>query len=75
VEQDWRRKGVARALVEGAIAGERARGFTWIEAYPCTEVADLGDAEAYPGPLGLYGSLGFEPLRVSGERTVMRKAL
>jgi GNAT superfamily N-acetyltransferase len=75
VEASWRGKGIGRALVEAALAGEAARDHAWMEAYPRTAAHRLSDSEAYPGPLGLYLSLGFEPLRIAGDRTILRRPL
>ena len=64
VRPEARGRGVARALVTGAIEIARARGARAIEAYPHA-AEGLGAHEVWMGPAGLYASLGFR--RAAGE--------
>jgi GNAT superfamily N-acetyltransferase len=77
-----RGQGVARALLDAAIAYAAAHGATMLEAYP----VDTGDgrvsaATAFKGTLGMYARAGFEVVarrranRTSAERPIVRRAL
>lgn len=52
-----RRQGVARALLDAACDGLRARGLAWVEAYARTD--DPGAAANHHGPLAMYLAAGF----------------
>jgi mycothiol synthase len=55
VRRQWRRRGLARALLASSLVGARAAGFT---------SASLGvDTDSPTGATDLYRSLGFEPQR------------
>jgi GNAT superfamily N-acetyltransferase len=77
IEKNYRRMGIARALVEAAIDGARKAGFLAFEAYPRKpkEGEPMSDAEAYSGPLALYEALGFKKSREAGDRVVMSLGL
>lgn len=57
VAPPWRRRGVARALLDGAIDHARTAGAARLEAYP-RRVAD-DPAEMWTGPVLLYEQAGF----------------
>ncbi len=65
VRPSHRRRGVARALLEGAIADPQARGGRALEAYPHSRSEALREEELWMGPLGLFEAHGF--VRVGGE--------
>jgi len=67
VDPAHRGRGVARALVEAAIAFAKARGGVAIEAYPRASTERLRDDEAWMGPENLYFSCGFK--HVAGEKS------
>lgn len=72
VDPAHRRKGVARALLEGAIAVAPSLGCKTIEAYP--RVFDgLHDFEQFTGPYELFTSLGFEVAREQPQYPVLRR--
>lgn len=56
-----RGKGVARALLDAAVAHAFASGATEVEAYPVTPKADgsLPAAFAYPGVVSMFQAAGF----------------
>lgn len=60
VPSEYRKRGVARAMLEGAVAYARQRGVRLIEAYP----VDKGEAGAPDAPwfgsLAMFDELGFE---------------
>jgi hypothetical protein len=56
---------VARALLKAAVDHAFARGATAVEALP----HEKGD---YMGSLELFAEAGFEPLRRTGKRTLVR---
>ncbi|HEY0502645.1 MAG TPA: GNAT family N-acetyltransferase [Lysobacter sp.] len=64
----WRGRGVARALVAGAVALARANGATEIEAYPTALAPGERQAGAFvwTGVPTLYEPLGFRPLGPPG---------
>ncbi len=71
-----RRRGVARALVEGGIELARLRGARAIEAYPRDAREPLHDGEHWMGPRSLYDQLGFEAIHGDGgPYPVLRKSL
>lgn len=74
VDPARRRQGVARALVEAAIPIARARGATFLEAYPRV-FEGLHDFEQWTGPNKLFESLGFEVHRDQPQYPVLRKRL
>jgi GNAT superfamily N-acetyltransferase len=74
VDAAHRRKGVARALLEGAITLAPSLGCKALEAYP--RVFDgLHDFEQLTGPHALFVSLGFEVVRDQPQYPVLRRAV
>jgi uncharacterized protein YndB with AHSA1/START domain/GNAT superfamily N-acetyltransferase len=73
IAPQYRRHGVARALV--AAAGDYLAGIgcTVVEAYPVKELH--GDAHGFYGPLDIYRELGYETYRDLPQRLVVRKRL
>ena len=67
VRPEWRGRGVASALVGGAIEASRRWGVPWLEAYPADPEGDTaGEAWSsafYTGPLGMYLEAGFRVVR------------
>ncbi len=71
-----RRKGVAGALLEGAVAHAREHGARVVEALPVVAGPGVSSAELYHGPLSAFEAAGFEIVaRPSGHRAVVRKVL
>lgn len=71
VDPEYRRKGVARALVQGAIAIAPSLGAHALEAYPRV-FSGLHDFEQFTGPYELFTSLGFEVVRDQPQYPVLR---
>jgi len=78
-----RRQGVARALLDAAVAYAREHGATTIEAYP-TEVPEGGripSANAYMGTLGMFERAGFKVVErrqanaTTAVRPIVRRSL
>jgi GNAT superfamily N-acetyltransferase len=67
VDKPARGGGVARALLDAAVAHAFAHGAAAVEAYP--HVADGGD---YMGGLPLYAAAGFRTVREASKRAVVR---
>lgn len=73
VAPEWRRHGVAAALLERVCEDARAEGFDAVEAYPIAQfVSEQAD---YMGPAALYERLGFAVWRELGDRLIVRRAL
>ncbi len=72
IAKPYRRHGIARRLLEAALAGFERRGLRIAEAYPRKE-GSLSDASSYHGPLGMYLEAGFEPVRELEHQLVVRK--
>ena len=71
-----RRKGVARALLDGAVAHAREHGARVIEAFPVDAPDRMSSADLYHGPLSVFQAAGFEIVsRPSEARAVVRLAL
>jgi GNAT superfamily N-acetyltransferase len=73
IHQDYRRKGVARKLLERIISDYSNAGYTMIEAY--SEISDLTSEGQYKGPMALYMDLGFEAVKTFETYTLVRKFL
>ena len=71
----WRRRGVARALLDGALASFAERGIRVVEAFPFKAGASTAPADHYHGPPSLFRDAGFEVLAERADLTVMRKML
>ena len=74
VREGWRRRGVARALMQRAVDVARAWGARSIEAFPRRD-ADMSDASLMMGPLTVFEELGFEVVRDFTPYPVLRKEL
>lgn len=68
----WRKHGVARALLAGAVELAAARGAREVEAYPVRPKADgtMPAAFAYTGVVGMFAKAGFVELERPGLRPV-----
>jgi GNAT superfamily N-acetyltransferase len=76
VDAKARHRGVAGALLEGAVAWARERGATLLEAYPCDKPARSVDDFMWFGAKPMFDRAGFvEVARRRPTRPVMRKPL
>ncbi|MBD0328932.1 MAG: GNAT family N-acetyltransferase [Thermoleophilia bacterium] len=66
VDPRHRRRGVARALVDAAVAHALARGAAAVEAFPHRGRPD------YMGAATMFAAAGFRPVREAGPRTIVR---
>ena len=66
VDPRHRRSGVARALLDAAVAHALARGATAVEAFPHRRLPD------YMGAATMFAAVGFRPVRNAGPRTIVR---
>ena len=75
IHPQWRRRGIARALLDAACAAFARRGIAEVEAYPFK--ADESDAptDHYHGPLPMFLDAGFSILGDSGTMTIVRRRL
>ena len=77
VRVGFRRRGVARALLAGAVEHAARHGARVLEAYPVdTAGARVSSADLYHGPLSAFEAAGFEFAgRTSESRVLVRRAL
>ncbi len=82
VRPGYRRKGVASALLDGAVEYARSRGADIVEGYPADTAGDrISTAFAYVGTTGMFSRAGFRRVvdttaRTGGKpRVLMRKQL
>ena len=73
VAPGWRRRGVARALLDGALASLTARGVRLVDAFPWKAGASTDPTDHYHGPLSLFLAAGFTPISDEEQLTVVRK--
>lgn len=71
ISPQHRGKGIARKLLQHAIAGYAAKGVEAIEAYPYK--GELSPADQFHGPLELFLSEGFSVLKEFERFSVVRK--
>jgi ribosomal protein S18 acetylase RimI-like enzyme len=75
VDPAARRRGIARALVQGAEAHVAARGGLAIEAHPRRSTEPLHDEEAWQGPERVFVELGFSAIHDVSPYPVYRKVV
>jgi ribosomal protein S18 acetylase RimI-like enzyme len=68
VDREAQGRGIAGELLDAAVEHARKRGATAVEAY-----AHRTKDDDYMGGLGLYRAHGFEPLRETSKRAVVRR--
>jgi ribosomal protein S18 acetylase RimI-like enzyme len=73
ISPNYRRKGIARLLLQKAIINLKENGFKWLESYP--RKGDLSNAHSYHGPVSLYSSEGFFVVKETEDFMVMQKDL
>jgi len=69
----YRKKGIARKLLQESIKQLKNKGIKIIESYP--RVGDLSDAHSYHGPFSLYKAEGFKVVKELENIYVMQKIL
>lgn len=74
VDEAWRRRGVARRLIECGVELARDAGVRCIEAFP-RRAENVSDAEHWMGPPSLYEELGFVIVHELGPYPVFRREL
>lgn len=73
VPSEHRGQGVARALLDGAVAWARKRGATLVEAYPVDTPGRAGDETMWFGAKSMYDRAGFtEVARRKPARPIVR---
>ncbi len=76
VPSEYRRQGVARAMLRAAIAYAREQGATLIEAYPVDKRGELVDDTLWFGTKSMYDRAGFrEVARRKPARPIVRRKL
>ncbi len=74
VPSQYRGQGVARALLEGAIAYARKRGVALLEAYPVDKPGRSNDDSMWFGAKSMYDAAGFEEVvRRKPNRPIVRR--
>lgn len=74
IDEAWRRRGVAGALLDRGISSARSAGATTLEAFP-RRAQDEAAEQFWTGPFELYRSRGFEVVSDLSQYPVMRLAL
>lgn len=70
VRPGFRRRGVAGALLEGAVEYARSRGATMVEGYPADTAGErISTAFAYVGTTGMFERAGFHRVVETAART------
>jgi GNAT superfamily N-acetyltransferase len=73
VPPEYRGHGVARAMLDGAIAYAKSRGVRLLEAYPVDKVGRVKGDWLWFGPKSMYDDAGFEEVaRRKPERPIVR---
>ena len=73
---DWRRRGVARALLDGALENFTARGFGVVDAFPWNVgPGDTAATDHYHGSPALFAAAGFLEIARHETLTVVRRTL
>ncbi len=75
VAPSWRRRGVAKALLDGALESFAARGVRIVDAFPFKREPNATPADHYHGPAALFRAAGFDAIGETGELLLMRKRL
>jgi GNAT superfamily N-acetyltransferase len=70
-----RRRGIARALLRGALESFAARGFRLVDAFPFNSGDSELAADHYHGPLQIFLDAGFAILGENRRLTIVRKLL
>ncbi len=73
IDHNYRRKGIAKALLEKVCGGFEDAGYDFIEAYPGKSPGD--DAGNYHGPLSMYLKSGFKIQKELEDFYIVRKLL
>src|SRR6186713_1591541 len=71
----WRRRGVATALLDAALADLAARGIAIVDAFPFKAGDSASATDHYHGPESLFASRGFLPVGGNDDVTIMRRRL
>jgi GNAT superfamily N-acetyltransferase len=74
VREDFRRHGVAKALLAGAVSAAPRWGARALEAFPRSD-SDVADAALMLGPVNLFLEAGFEVVHDFFPYPVLRRAL
>lgn len=76
VPSEYRKQGVARAMLKGAVAYARKRGAKLVEAYPVDKAMSGAPDAPWFGSLAMFDELGFQEVaRRKPARPVVRLAL
>jgi GNAT superfamily N-acetyltransferase len=70
-----RRRGIARALLRGALESFSARGFRLVDAFPFKSGASVAATDHFHGPLPIFREAGFGVIGENKHLTIMRKLL
>lgn len=73
IHPEYRRRGIAQALLKNVIEDYSKRDYDYFEAYPRKEA--LSCEGNFKGPLELYKRFGFEIYREKGNHYVVRKQI
>ena len=73
VSPDYRRKGIARRILEQVERDYTAQDYNYLEAYPGK--GELSAEEHYKGPLSLYKEFGFNVVKEYKDFNIVRKKL
>jgi GNAT superfamily N-acetyltransferase len=71
----WRQRGVARALLAGALADMAERGIRIVDAFPFNAGDSTDATDHYHGPRSLFDAAGFEQVAALADLTIVRKRL
>ena len=74
VDPEFRRRGVARALLRTGVELARAQGASAVEAFP-RRAEGIGDEERFTGPLALFESESFGIVSEQTQYPVLRRVL
>lgn len=77
VRPDARHRGIARALVEGAVAhaGDASPSARYLVALPRVTLEPVADGELWLGPRAIFDGLGFEEVHAEPPYPVLRRRI